>query len=170
MVHPLRVCTVAFLTGGSGKTTLADLMWNHFVNPSTYLGQSAPVVYHLAKLELGMDAGTTDLQASLKDALEQFKSEPIQSTKNIKQQLHRFVQTHKVLYVLDNITYADQLDTLLPREFAPGSIVIVTSRLKSLPLSNAQRQVGRAAAGPNYAPSACLVKWQPVDGGLQHGI
>jgi hypothetical protein len=163
MINLLLACTAASLTGGSGKTTLADLMWNHFVNPTTYLGKSASVVYHHAKLELDMDAGTTDLQASLRDVLEQFTAGTIQSSKNLKQQLQRFVRTHKVLYVLDNISCADQLDALLPSEFAPGSIVIVTSRFVKLPVSKAETKVGpvtRLRLARSYARTACFFTWQ----------
>jgi hypothetical protein len=123
-------------------------MWNHFVKARTYMTPACED-FRSAYLSMDMDAGTTDLQASLEKVLKQFKpDEPILSSRPLKQQLQEFVGSHKVLYVLDNVTYAEQLDALLPSRFAAGSIVIVTSRYKDLPLSDALRQVEWAVAGP----------------------
>ena len=48
----------------------------------------------------------------------------------LRYQLQDCVRGKRVLYVLDNVQTYAQLDDLLPAEWGPGGVVIVTSRLK----------------------------------------
>jgi hypothetical protein len=59
----------------------------------------------------------------------------------LSNKLKEFVMDRKVLLVLDNVQTTGQLDALLPAEWGTGSVVIVTSRCKSLTDSRAWRQV-----------------------------
>jgi hypothetical protein len=146
MLLPSCACLAALTTGGSGKTTLAKLLWNHFIYPKTYMEPPRADFDGYAFLSIDMESGTKDLQASLEGVLKQFSPwAPIQSPRSLSKQLADYVECHKVLYVLDNISYADQLEELLPTEFAAGSIVIVTSRYKDLPMSEKLQQVQWAA-------------------------
>lgn len=49
------------------------------------------------------------------------------------------VQDNKVLLMLDNVNYDNQLDGLLPPVFSSGSRVIITSRVQALPSSRAYK-------------------------------
>jgi hypothetical protein len=65
----------------------------------------------------------------------------------LKSQLRTFVQDKAVLLLVDNVCNAQQLDALLPEAlcFGPGSRVVITSRLASMP-SSTRYKVGDASS------------------------
>lgn len=138
-----HTCLAASVAGGLGKTTMAKLLFNHLIKEH-YSLDCRDFQSH-AFLEIESSTGPADLQASLEKVLKQLGVDII-SARPLEQQLQDFVRSRKVLYVLDNISDAHQLDTLLPTEFAAGSIVLVTSREKTLVLSNALNKVHWAIA------------------------
>jgi predicted AAA+ superfamily ATPase len=121
--------------GGSGKTTLAKQLF-------TRLARSFS---HFAFLELKADGNSESTAQHLPAALEAMgvESANVTAVPALRQMLLDSVREKKVLYVLDNVWSANQLDALLPSFSNNGSIVIITSRLKALTDSSAWRQVHR---------------------------
>lgn len=75
-----------------------------------------------------------------------FTGQQLHGSTQLQSQLRTLVQYKAVLLLVDNVCSAQQLDALLPpvSSFGPGSRVVITSRLASLP--NSQRyKVGVAS-------------------------
>lgn len=69
----------------------------------------------------------------------------------LQKHMRTFVETRKVLLVIDNVWDAEQLDTLLPTRFHEDSVVIITCRSQTLPASEALIQVRMHAQDLNYS-------------------
>lgn len=134
---------VAGVAGGIGKTRMAMLLYNQLKSRFTHTA--------VVKLE-ATDSGNMLLERlfGLLTDLEfqgvEPPAEPHDDITQLQSQLHTFVQGKSVLLLVDNVCSAQQLDALLPPVscFGPGSRVIITSRLASMPDSD-QYKVGIAS-------------------------
>jgi hypothetical protein len=63
------------------------------------------------------------------------------SVQRLLPMLQAFVADKKVLYVLDNVRSAAQLDALLPTSWGKGSVVIVSSKHAKIPASAVWEEV-----------------------------
>jgi hypothetical protein len=118
--------------GGCGKTTLATVMFKRL----------APGFSHKARVYLPPGASGNDTGQQVAAALEQLGFEPDRrgGAPDVGD-LQAFVTTKRVLFVLDNVETAGQLDALLPTKWGKGSVVIITSRSQNLLHSLAWRKV-----------------------------
>jgi hypothetical protein len=119
--------------GGSGKSTLAKVLYNR-------LAGSFP---HSVFVEILQEDGANKTAQHLTTALTGLGGKIMGSAAQpvLSQQIRELVMDKKVLFVLDNVWTASQLDKLLPAKWGDGSVVIVTSRFRSLSESQCWRQV-----------------------------
>lgn len=129
--------------GGAGKTTLACLLFNRLAGG--FAGRAIVMLQpshsypelegHVIKVLQGLGAAVA----------------PGRALPQLQHQLAGLVARDSALLLLDGVWRPEQLDTLLPTEWAKGSIVIVTSRARELPRSQVWRQVrGDGAAVPSH--------------------
>jgi hypothetical protein len=121
--------------GGIGKTTMGELLYN----------QLAHRFRHSAIVRSTADSGDM-LMERLSGLLTDLRCpgpQPHADITQLQSLLRTFVQGKAVLLLVDNVCSAQQLDDLLPLVscFGPGSRVIITSRLASIPDSD-QYKVG----------------------------
>jgi hypothetical protein len=108
--------------GGAGKSTLAKILFNWL----------AEGFAHSAFVEIqqgdGPDKNATHLAAALKSL--GASGEAAEGAAVLSDKLERFLESNKVLLVLDNVWTDVQLTALLPPKAAwkTGSTVIITSR------------------------------------------
>eukprot|EP00878_Enallax_costatus_P020052 GHUV01021182.1.p1 GENE.GHUV01021182.1~~GHUV01021182.1.p1 ORF type:complete len:239 (+),score=40.16 GHUV01021182.1:493-1209(+) len=113
--------------GGCGKTTMATLLFNRL----------RPAFRHTTFIQLQPDEriGSQHLSSVLSQlgATAFNRDSP---TIRLLEVLQKYIHDRTVLIVVDNVWVKGHLDELLPREFGPGSRVIITSRSSSLPDSD----------------------------------
>lgn len=105
----------------------------------------APRFQHSTFIELTTEEGISKLKEHLVTALEGLGATGFsqqESATVLLNTLLRYVSDRAILLVLDNVSSAEQVDSLLPPKFGPGSKIIITSR-ESSPLygSSWMRQV-----------------------------
>jgi hypothetical protein len=126
-----------------GKTKLA-LMLYAGLTATHQLSALTPFTSH-ALISLDMEDGPNELRQHLRGALSSLGAKNVDSGEIsiLKGRLQQLVQRQKVLLVVDNVGDGYQLDSILPTRFAEGSLVIITSRLRGLPASEAFVEVSR---------------------------
>ena len=137
----LHYCTAVLGSGGSGKTTMARMLFNT-LSSSKQFTKAAMVSLHLeGSSELDLNRHLVMLLQGLGPPGE---AAPTGDNTQLLQLLAELVcsKDHKVLLVLDNVNHDAQLNSLLPSVFSSGSRVIITSRVRALP-SSSTYQVGR---------------------------
>ena len=115
--------------GGVGKTSLAKVIYNHFVGHKTFKA--------LSFLDIGCNSSTSlEVESSLLirlqkqllwDLLRILEGNHLQ---NYEYSFHRLSSLGPVLIVLNDIQVRSQYDKLIPKIslLAPGSCIILTSR------------------------------------------
>jgi hypothetical protein len=104
----------------------------------------APRFPHNAYKALKLDEGSSNAAEHLAAVLTSLGMPHANSNTSapmLLQQLRDCVKQRQVLLVLDNVSHYQQLDDMLPTEFAAGSVVIITSRQSSMPEYNGWQQV-----------------------------
>ena len=82
-----------------------------------------------ALVELETEVGGQQLHSHVASALEQLGATNVNgSLPSLTARLQEHLARSKVLVVIDNVWTAEQLDTLLPRQFGEGSCLVITSR------------------------------------------
>eukprot|EP00878_Enallax_costatus_P016523 GHUV01017335.1.p1 GENE.GHUV01017335.1~~GHUV01017335.1.p1 ORF type:complete len:671 (+),score=144.24 GHUV01017335.1:294-2015(+) len=117
--------------GGTGKTTLAKLVYNHL----------SPHFQHSACIELQQDERVGEQQLSRLLGGLGANSDKMASAAKLLRTLHEYVRNKAVLILVDNVWSAGQVDKLLPGVFGKGSRIIITSRSSRLPDSLWWQQV-----------------------------
>lgn len=109
---------------------MARLLYNRLTREhySSFAG-SAFIQLHLE--------GIQDARTGLNSALDLLgvSNTNMQEPTKLQELLAKHVKRNKVLLVIDNVNHANQLDKLLPRGFAEGTKIIITSRMTSLSAS-----------------------------------
>jgi hypothetical protein len=125
--------------GGRGKSTMAKLLYNRLQLAGSFSAS--------AFVEIQAGDGTERTAQHLAIALKGFGATAAASdgAPVLRQRLQEFVAGKKLLYVLDNVSTANQLTALLPTRWGEGSVVIVTSRSESFPDSSIWPQVCSSA-------------------------
>jgi hypothetical protein len=121
----LNVCSKRY-AGGSGKTTMVQLLFNHLSPRFT----NRAIIYLDAQ-----DLQGTKTQEHLGNMLHQLGMQAVDRflpAPTLLKQLQHFVASKSVLLVIDNVWTAEQLDGLLPADYGAGSHLLITSREESL--------------------------------------
>lgn len=146
----LRFCTALLLSrqllGGSGKSELARMLYNELVASFKDTVRAAFVA-----LDKGCSASRTyvgnhrQLVNSLLCMLHQLQPDASAGTREQWQVMDRLelhaavdkIAEGKLLLILDGLSTKNQLDYVLPHSLVCGSRLLITSRVPSIPGSNA---------------------------------
>lgn len=132
--------------GGAGKSTLARLLFNRLAG---HFADRAMVV-------LQPSDGPPELESHVSKIL-QGLGVTVASGRVLPQLLVCLAARKPALVLLDGVWTPEQLDMLLPANWAEGSIVIVSSRAQEMPGSQVWRQVSATAAVPSVG-TGCVCK------------
>ena len=103
----------------------------------------AGAFHHSAMVEIQVGDGADKMAQHLATALEALGAhgESAEGSRVLLGRLQSYVEDKRVLFVLDNVWTASQLDNLLPTKWGEGSVVVITSRFDSFTESDIWPQV-----------------------------
>ena len=89
---------------------------------------------HSAMVEIQVGDGADKTAQHLATALESLgaKANASEGARALLSRLKSYVEDKRVLFILDNVWTASQLDDLLPTKWGAGSAIVITSRFESL--------------------------------------
>eukprot|EP00878_Enallax_costatus_P020728 GHUV01021920.1.p1 GENE.GHUV01021920.1~~GHUV01021920.1.p1 ORF type:complete len:632 (+),score=132.80 GHUV01021920.1:114-2009(+) len=114
--------------GGIGKTALAKRLFHALASSGKFLSKAS------------VEIKDSDVADSVAQTYQQLNSSGPSDGLSAAG-LQAMMRGKKLLLLLDNVSCCEQLDALLPEAYTEGSIIIVTSRMKSCRGSNRQQVI-----------------------------